>query len=99
MPPLVTDELKVTLVPEHIAPDGVPDMVTPAVPATGADGVRLANTVLVDIPVAVPVMPEGFTVPATALVLVGCTCRPIIVTRSVFCLLLPAMVITSDEAV
>jgi hypothetical protein len=96
---LVTAAVKATLVPEHIPPVGELDTVTPAEPAVGDVGVNVPKLELVVKPFAVPVIEDGTILPATALLVVGCTCKPAMVTLSILLLLLPFIIIVSDVEV
>lgn len=82
MPPLADVGVNTTVVPGQNEPDGLALMDTVGV--TGADTDNDANTVPED-PVVMPATPVtalARTDPAVALVVNGCTCRPVIVSWS-----------------
>jgi hypothetical protein len=78
VPPLVGVAVKVTLVPEQIVPEGDDAIVTDAVPEDGVVGVSVLRFEEVDSPVIVPEIEDGLILPATDVVLVACTCSPVI---------------------
>lgn len=88
-----------TLVPEQTDPDGEAAMVTLALPDEVFVRVRAAKIVPVLTPAIVPVIEEGLTFPLAADVLVGCTCKPVMVIWSIWLLPVPFMVMLKDEEV